>query len=136
MYSFVYIAWGVFEPFVLEWAPIRIHVNMHLWYYIIYSSVSAPPSAPTITWEYIHPEEVTVTWTSVPTATSYSVSINGPTPVTLPADACTYSFPRQANITDYTVSVVAINRAGRSGPARIQIQLGTCMSNNAHPCSC
>ena len=108
-----------------------LHVNMHLWYKIIYSSLSAPPLAPTITRGRIHLEEVTVTWTSVPTATSYSVSINGHTPISLPADTCTYSFTRQANITAYTFSVVAINGAGSSSPATIEIHLGTCMSNNA-----
>ena len=78
-------------------------------------NVSAPPSAPTITSPTnINSDQLTVTWTSVPMATSYNVSINGSTPISLPANANTYTFTGLTNNTVYTVSVVAINCAGNS----------------------
>ena len=83
-----------------------------------YLNVSAPPSVPNITsLTSIYSDQLTVTWTSVPMATSYSVSINGSTPISLPANANTYTFTGLTNNTVYTVSVVAINCAGNSNAA-------------------
>eukprot|EP00731_Ephydatia_muelleri_P009760 Em0005g346a len=82
-----------------------------------------PPSAPTITSlisTYSDQRTVTVTWTSVPTATSYNVSINDcvNTLVPIPSTgAPQYTFTGLTNNTVYTVSVVAINCAGSSSPA-------------------
>ena len=83
-----------------------------------YLNVSAPPSAVNITsLTSIYSDQLTVTWTSVPTATSYDVSINGSTPISLSANANTYTFTGLTNNTVYTVSVVAINCAGNSSAA-------------------
>ena len=63
-------------------------------------NVSAPPSVPTITsLTKIYSDQLTVTWTSVPMATSYNVSINGSTPISLPANANTYTFTGLTNNT-------------------------------------
>eukprot|EP00731_Ephydatia_muelleri_P009744 Em0005g330a len=82
---------------------------------------AAPPSAPTTTSLIsTYSDQRTVTWTSVLTATSYSVSINasGNTPYTFPSTgAPQYTFTGLTNNTVYTVSVVAINCAGSSSPA-------------------
>ena len=87
---------------------------------------SAPPSAPTITsLTNIYSDQLTVTWTSVPMTTSYNVSINGSTPISLPANANTYTFTGLTNSTVYTVSVVAINCAGTSRPAVMTGRTGT-----------
>ena len=78
---------------------------------------SAQLSAPTITsLESIYLDQLTATWVSVPTATSYNVNINGGTPISLPANVNTYTFTGLNN-RYYTVSVVAINCAGVSSPA-------------------
>ena len=81
----------------------------------------APPSAPTITSLIsTYSDQLTVTWTFVPTATSYNVSINDSvnTLVTIPSTgAPQYTFTGLTNNTVYTVSVVAINCAGSSSPA-------------------
>eukprot|EP00731_Ephydatia_muelleri_P033049 Em0025g5a len=82
---------------------------------------AAPPSAPTITSLIsTYSDQLTVTWTSVPTATSYSVSINDcvNTLVPIPSTgAPQYTFTGLTNNTVYSVSVVAINCAGSSSPA-------------------
>ena len=83
-----------------------------------YLNVSVPPSAPNITSvTIIYSDQQSVTWISVPTATSYNVSINGSTPISLPANDNTYTFTGLTNNTVYTVSVVAINCAGTSSAA-------------------
>ena len=79
--------------------------------------IAAAPSAPTIT-SLISTcsDQLTVTWTSVLTATSYNVSAN--TLVPIPSTgAPQYTFTGLTNNTVYTVSVVAINCAGSSSPA-------------------
>ena len=80
----------------------------------------APPSAPTITSLIsTYSDQLTVTWTSVPTAISYNVSINDSvnTLVPIPSTrAPQYTFTGLTNNTVYTVSVVAINCAGSSIP--------------------
>eukprot|EP00731_Ephydatia_muelleri_P009763 Em0005g349a len=89
---------------------------------VIMAAVPAPPSAPTIASlisTYSDQRTVTVTWTSVPTATSYNVSINasGNTPYTIPSTGAPQymkNFTGLTNNTVYTVSVVAINCAGSS----------------------
>eukprot|EP00731_Ephydatia_muelleri_P033062 Em0025g18a len=77
--------------------------------------LASSPSAPTITSLIsTYSDQLTVTWTSVPTATSYNVSINDcvNTLVPIPSTgAPQYSFTGLANNTVYTVSVVAINCA-------------------------
>eukprot|EP00731_Ephydatia_muelleri_P009798 Em0005g384a len=83
--------------------------------------LASPPSAPTITSLIsTYSDQLTVTWTSVPTATSYNVSINAcvNTLVPIPSTrAPQYTFTGLTNNTVYTVSVVAINCAGSSSPA-------------------
>eukprot|EP00731_Ephydatia_muelleri_P033053 Em0025g9a len=74
-------------------------------------------------------DQLTVTWTSVPTATSYNVSINASTPISLPANANTYmyylyTFTGLTNNTVYTVSMVAINCAASSSPATMTGRTG------------
>ena len=80
----------------------------------------APPSAPTITSLIsTYSDQLTVTWTSVPTAISYNVSINDSvnTLVPIPSTrAPQYTFTGLTNNTVYTVSVMAINCAGSSIP--------------------
>ena len=76
--------------------------------------------------------------TSVPTATSYNVSINDcvNTLVPIPSTgAPQYTFTGLTNNTVYTVSVVAINCAGSSSPATITGRTGEakvciCMTSN------
>ncbi|KAL5494307.1 hypothetical protein EMCRGX_G015609 [Ephydatia muelleri] len=84
-------------------------------------SVVAAPSAPTITSLIsTYSDQLTVTWTSVPTATSYNVSINDSVNTLVPipsTGAPQYTFTGLTNNTVYTVSVVAINCAGSSSPA-------------------
>ena len=82
----------------------------------------AAPSAPTITSLLIstYSDQLTVTWTSVPTATSYNVNINDSVNTLVPipsTGAPQYTFTGLTNNTVYTVSVVAINCAGSSSPA-------------------
>ena len=83
------------------------------------SILTAPPSAPTITSLIsTSSDRLTVTWTSVPTATSYNVSINDSanTLVSIPSTgAPQYTITGLTNNTVYSVSVVAINCAGSSG---------------------
>ncbi|KAL5494306.1 hypothetical protein EMCRGX_G015608 [Ephydatia muelleri] len=68
----------------------------------------AAPSAPTITSLIsTYSDQITVTWTSVPTATSYN-----------------YTFTGLTSNTVYTVSVVAINCAGSSSPATMTGRTG------------
>ena len=66
---------------------------------------------------WVHSVQLTVTWTSVPTATSYNVSSNESinTLVPIPSiKASQYTFTGLTKNTVYTVSVVAINCAGSS----------------------
>eukprot|EP00731_Ephydatia_muelleri_P033076 Em0025g32a len=88
-------------------------------------SVVAPPSAPTITsLVSTYSDQLTVTWTSVSTATSYNVSINDSVNTLVPipsTGAPQYTFTGLTNNTVYTVSVVAINCAGSSSPATIHV---------------
>ena len=85
------------------------------------NSSPAPPSTPTITSpNSTYSDQLTVTWTSVPTATSYNVSINDSVNTLVPipsTGAPQYTFTGLTNNTVYTVSVVAINCAGSSSPA-------------------
>eukprot|EP00731_Ephydatia_muelleri_P009844 Em0005g430a len=68
--------------------------------------------------------QLTVTWTSVPTATSYNVSTNDSVNTLVPipsTGAPQYTFTGMSNNTVYTVSVVAINCAGSSSPATVTV---------------
>ena len=91
-------------------------------------SVLAAPSAPTITSLLsTYSDQLTVTWTSVLTATSYNVSINDSVNTLVPVPstgAPQYTFAGLTNNTVYTVSVVAINCAGSSSPATITGRTG------------
>ena len=100
-----------------------------------YVSLNSPavPSAPIITSLIsTYSDQLTVTWISVPTATSYSVSINDSVntlvlvaiPSTGPPQ---YTFTGLTNNTVYTVSVVAINCAGSSS-ALASNSTGRCAS--------
>ena len=94
--------------------------------------IVAPPSVPTITSLIsTYSDQLTVTWTSVPTATSYNVSINDSVNMLVPipsTGAPQYTFTGLTNNTVYTVSVVAINCAGSSSPATITGRTGiTCL---------
>ena len=96
----------------------------------MYFSLSAPPNAPTITSLIsAYSDQLTVTWTSVPTATSYSVSINSssstPVPITS-SGPLQNTFTGLTNNTVYTVSVMAINCAGNSS-AVITGRTSTCI---------
>ena len=88
----------------------------------------APPSDPTITSLIsTYSDQLTVTWTSVLTATSYSVSINDSVNTLVPipsTGAPQYTFTGLTNNTVYTVSVVAINCAGSSSPATMTGRTG------------
>eukprot|EP00731_Ephydatia_muelleri_P033082 Em0025g38a len=81
------------------------------------------PSTPIITSLIsTYSDQLTVTWTSVPTATRYNVSINDSVNTLVPipstgAPQYMWNFTGLANNTVYTVSVVAINCAGSSNPA-------------------
>ena len=87
------------------------------------SGRTTPPNAPNITSLISNcSNRLTVTWTSVPTATSYNVSINDSvnTLVPIPSTGSSrymWNFTGLTNNTVYTVSVVAINFAGSSSPA-------------------
>ena len=98
-----------------------------VWTNISFNSL-APPSAPTITSLIsTYSDQLTVTWTSVPTATSYNVSINDSVNTLVPipsTGAPQYTFTGLTNNTVYTVSVVAINCAGSSSPATITGRTG------------
>ena len=105
--------------------------DMHLlalWLACHLTSLPAPPSAPTITSLIsTYSDQLTVTWTSVPTATSYNVSINASdnTLVPIPSiGAQQYNFTGLTNNTVYTVSVMAINCAGSSSPAKMTGRTG------------
>eukprot|EP00731_Ephydatia_muelleri_P033180 Em0025g136a len=80
--------------------------------------LASVPSAPIITSLIsTYSDQLTVTWTSVPTATSYNVNINDSvnTLVAIPSTGpLQYIFNGLTNNTVYTVSVVAINCAGSS----------------------
>ena len=103
-----------------------------LWLACHLTSSPASPSAPTITSLInTYSDQLTVTWTSVPTATSYNVSINDcvNTLVPIPSTgAPQYSFTGLANNAVYTVSVVAINCAGSSSPATMTNRTSKCAS--------
>ena len=90
--------------------------------------IAAPPSVPTITSLIsTYSDQLTVNWTSVHTATSYSVSINDSdnTLVPIPSTgAPQYTFTGLTNNTVYTVSVVAINCAESSSPATMTGRTG------------
>ena len=101
--------------------------------------IAAPPSAPTIaSLISIYSDQLTVTWTSAPTATSYNVSINDSVNTLVPipsTGAPQYAFTGLTNNTVYTVSVVAINCAGSSSPATMTGRTGEtkvciCMTSN------
>ncbi|KAL5494322.1 hypothetical protein EMCRGX_G015629 [Ephydatia muelleri] len=86
-----------------------------------------PPSAPNIiSLISTYSDQLTVTWTSVPTATSYNVSINDSVIAAISIDSPSYTWIciRLTNNTVYTVSVVAINCAGSSSPATITGRTG------------
>ncbi|KAL5494359.1 hypothetical protein EMCRGX_G015676 [Ephydatia muelleri] len=80
--------------------------------------LASVPSAPTITSLIsTYPDRLTVTWTSVPTATSYNVFINDSVNTLVPipsTGAPQYTFTGLTSNTVYTVSVVAINCVGSS----------------------
>ena len=96
------------------------------------TSSPAPPSAPIITSLIsTYSDQLTVTWTSVPTATSYNVSINDCVNALVPipsTGAPQYTFTGLTNNTVYTVSVVAINCAGNSSPATMSNRTSKCAS--------
>ena len=96
------------------------------------TSWPAPPSTPTITSLIsTYSDQLTVTWTSVPTATSYNVSINDSVNTLVPipsTGAPQYTFTGLTNNTVYTVSVVAINCAGSSSPATMSNRTSKCAS--------
>eukprot|EP00731_Ephydatia_muelleri_P009767 Em0005g353a len=87
---------------------------------VMICTIAAPPSAPTITSLIsTYSGQSTVTWTSVPTATSYNVSINASVNTiynvsSTGAPSYMKNFTGLTNNTVYTVSVVAINCAGSS----------------------
>ena len=87
------------------------------------TSSPAPPSTPTITSLIsTYSDQLTVTWTSVLTATSYNVNINDSVNTLVPVPstgAPQYTFTGLINNTVYTVSMVAINCAESSSPATI-----------------
>eukprot|EP00731_Ephydatia_muelleri_P033086 Em0025g42a len=86
-------------------------------------SVVAPPNVPNITSLITTcSDQITVTWTSVPTVTSYNVSINDSVNTvysvsTTGSPQYMYTFTGLTNRKVYSVSVVAINCAGSSNPA-------------------
>ena len=96
------------------------------------TSWPAPPSAPTIiSLISTYSDQLAVTWTSVPTATSYNVSINDCVNALVPipsTGAPQYTFTGLTNNTVYTVSVVAINCAGSSSPATMSNRTSKCAS--------
>eukprot|EP00731_Ephydatia_muelleri_P033153 Em0025g109a len=88
-------------------------------------NVNAPLSAPNITVTGSS-DTLTVTWTSVATATSYNARISGSTLVITIEDnqPLKASFTTLSNSTVYTVSVEAINCAGSSSPAKMNATTG------------
>ena len=106
-----------------DWLIYIIHYST-----CIPSSLSAPPSTPTVTsLTSTYSDQLTVTWTSVPTATSYSVSINSSssTSVTITSSgSLQITFIGLTSDTVYTVSVVAINSAGSSSAVTVNNQTG------------
>ena len=111
-----------------------------------YFDIAAPLSTPTYITSLISTcsDQLTVTWTSVPTATSYNVSINDSVNTLVPipsTGAPQYTFTGLTNNTVYTVSVVAINCAGSSSPATMTGRTGEtniciCMTSNNVNASC
>ena len=112
-----------------------------------YFDIAAPLSTPTyiISLNSTCSDQLTVTWTSVPTATSYNVSINDRVNTLVPipsTGAPQYTFTGLTNNTVYTVSVVAINCAGSSSPVTITGRTGEtklvciCMTSNNVNASC
>eukprot|EP00731_Ephydatia_muelleri_P033174 Em0025g130a len=87
--------------------------------------LAIPPYVPTVTSLITDLDHLTVTWTSVTTATSYSVSMNGSFHTVISMHM--YTFTGLSNNTVYTVSVVAINCAGSSSPATITGRTGPFM---------
>eukprot|EP00731_Ephydatia_muelleri_P033155 Em0025g111a len=87
---------------------------------LVASNTRTPPSAPNITVTGSS-DTLTVIWTSVATATSYNARISGSTLVITIEDnqPLKASFTTLSNSTVYTVSVVAINCAGSSSPAKM-----------------
>ena len=101
--------------------------------------IAAAPTVPTIiSLISTYPDQLTVTWTSVPTATSYNVSINDSVNTLVPIPSIgepQYTFTGLTNNTVYTVSVVAINCAGSSSPTTSTGRTGEtkaciCMTSN------
>eukprot|EP00731_Ephydatia_muelleri_P009804 Em0005g390a len=92
--------------------------------------LASPPSAPTITSLIsTYSDQLTVAWTSAPTATSYNVSINASVNTLVPipsTGAPQYTFTGLTNNTVYTVSVVAINCAGSSSHATMTNRTKQC----------
>ena len=93
-------------------------------------NIAAPPSTPNITSLIsTYSDQLTVTWTSVPTATSYNVNINDSANTKSSTGAQQYTFTGLTNNTVYTVSVVAINNcAESSSPATISNRTCKCAS--------
>ena len=114
-----------------EWAGVCQLYNLMIKHNISFNA-PAPPSAPTITSLIsTYSDQLTVTWTSVPTATSYNVSINASANTLVPilsTGAPQYTFTGLTNNTVYTVSVVAINCAGSSSPATMTNRTSKCAS--------
>ena len=107
-------------------------IKYYMYMYVFSVSRLASPSTPNITsLTSTYSDQLTVTWTSVPTAISYSVSINGSSPISLPANANTYTFTGLANNTVYTVSVVAINCAGNSISATLTNRTSKCANKRS-----
>ena len=108
-----------------DWKKGRVNCS-----YVSFNS-PAVPSAPTITSLIsTYPDRLTVTWTSVPTATSYNVFINDSVNTLVPipsTGAPQYTFTGLTSNTVYTVSVVAINCVGSSS-ALASIRTGRCAS--------
>ena len=85
---------------------------------------TVPPNLLTISVSRDLSNKLSVAWTSVPTATSYNVSINDSinTLVPIPSTGASqymWIFTGLTSNTIYTVSVVAINCAGSSSPTKI-----------------
>ena len=90
-------------------------------------SFPVPPYVPILTSLITDLDELTVTLTSVPTATIYSVSINDSDNTVI--NMHMYTFTGLTNNTVNTVSVVAINCAGSSSPATITGRTGISKSH-------
>ena len=98
------------------------------------TSIPAPPCVSTITSLIPDRDRIKVTWSSVPTATSYSVSMNGSFHTVISMHM--YTFTGLTNNTVYTVSVVAINCAGSSSPATITGRTGVLVNYGGKVKSC